>query len=375
MNKKNVSLTYEEVENRFKNKGLKLLTKTYKNNHQLLDCEDKNGYRYNTTVLSLKNLNLTKMVCTSNKWSIYNINKYIENNEITSTLLSKKYKGSRVLMSFRCECGKVYHCCWSDFQNRKRYYCHECSLKYGTKRLSFEFINKEFNKVGLFILEGQNYNNGKNLLLCMTEDGYKIFKSYSNINKSFKKSIFSYKYNKENYVYNVNNYLKLNNIKGKCINILDCKSGEHGQYYIEMECECGKFYKSCIDYIREGNYRCPECSKSMSKGEQEVKKTLENIGIKFIAQYKFPDCKDKKCLSFDFYLPDYNICIEYDGEQHFSKCSFQTQEKFEDGIKRDKIKENYCKNNNIKLIRIPYFEFKNIKKILKKQIPLKNNEL
>ena len=90
MNKKNVSLTYEEVENRFKNKGLKLLTKTYKNNHQLLDCEDKNGYRYNTTVLSLKNLNFTKMVCTSNKWSIYNINKYIENNEITSTLLSKK---------------------------------------------------------------------------------------------------------------------------------------------------------------------------------------------------------------------------------------------------------------------------------------------
>ena len=115
--------------------------------------------------------------------------------------------------------------------------------------------------------------------------------------------------------------------------------------------------------------------KNISLGELEVKNWLESHNIRYEFQKRFKDCKDKQCLPFDFYLPEYNICIEYDGEQHYKKCSFQTQQEFENAIKRDKIKDEYCKKNNIKLIRIPYFEFKNIKKILKKQIPLKSNEL
>lgn len=375
MNKKNEALDYKEVERRFKDKGLKLLTKEYKNNHEPLDCEDKYGYRYNPTINTLSNLNLTKLVYTWNKWSIYNIKKYIENNHISTILLTKEYKGSKESMAFKCECGKVYYCCWSDFQNRKRYYCHECSLKYGTKRLDKISIKKEYEKVGLRILSGQTYQNNRQKLLCMTRDGYKVLKSYNGLIKPYDKFIFSYKHNKENYVYNINNYFKLNNIKGKCISLLDYKSGGHGQYYIEMQCECGKVYKTCIDYIRNGNYRCPNCVGTISKGELEVKKILESFDIKYIVQYKFPDCVYMRPLLFDFYLPDYNICIEYDGEQHYKKCSFQTQKEFEDAIKRDKIKNEYCEKNNIKLIRIPYFEFKNIKKILKKQIPLKFNEL
>lgn len=375
MNKRNEPLGYEEVERRFKEKGLKLLTKEYKNNHQLLDCEDKWGYRYNPTINTLNNLNLTKMVYTLNKWSIYNINKYIENNNITSVLLTKDYKGSKVLMAFRCECGNVFHCCWDDFQGRNRHYCHKCALKYGTKRLDEKFIISEYKRNGLKILEGQNYKNMKEPLECITSDGYKIFKSYNNLKKDFKSSIFSYKYNKQNYVYNVNNYLKLNKISGECLEILDYKVSGHGQYYIKMKCECGKVYRSCIDYIKNGNYRCPSCSNVSSKGELEIKKILEEMDVNFIPQYKFSDCKYKRCLPFDFYLPDYRICIEYDGEQHFEICFSQSQEEFDTSIKRDKIKDDYCVKNNIKLIRIPYFEFKNIKRILKKQIPLKSNEL
>lgn len=375
MNKKNEVLNYIEVEKRFKNKGLKLLTKEYKNNHQLLDCEDKYGYRYNPTVNTLNNLNFTKLVYTYNKWSIYNIKKYIENNNISTVLLTKKYKNSDTPMAFKCECGKVYYCSWRDFQSRKRYYCHECSLKYGTKRLDESFIKDEYSKVGLSILPGQTYQNNRQKLLCITEYGYKVFKSYDGLAKPYDKFIFSYKHNKENYIYNVNNYFKLNNIKCECIRLLDYKTGSHGQYYIEVKCECGKVYKTCIDYIKNGNYRCPSCTGVISKGELEVKKALEFLDIKYVMQYKFSDCVYERQLLFDFYLPDYNICIEYDGEQHYKKCSFQTQEEFENAIKRDKIKNEYCNKNNIKLIRIPYFEFKNIKKILKKQIPLKSNEL
>ena len=62
-------------------------------------------------------------------------------------------------------------------------------------------------------------------------------------------------------------------------------------------------------------------------------------------------------MPFDFYLPDYNICIEYDGEEHFQPVEFfGGEEKFQRRIENDEIKNNYCKNNNIKLIRIPYFD-------------------
>lgn len=86
------------------------------------------------------------------------------------------------------------------------------------------------------------------------------------------------------------------------------------------------------------------------------------MDLSFIQQKKFLDCKDKTYLPFDFYLPDYNCCIEYDGEQHFhipkNKAStFFTKEKIDLIQKHDNIKTEYCKNNNIKLIRIPYTDY------------------
>lgn len=82
---------------------------------------------------------------------------------------------------------------------------------------------------------------------------------------------------------------------------------------------------------------------------------LEEKSIKFETEYRFNDCKYKLPLPFDFYLPDYNILIEYDGKQHFEIINFFGGKKrlIEQNIK-DNIKTEYCKNNNIKLIRIKY---------------------
>jgi hypothetical protein len=80
-------------------------------------------------------------------------------------------------------------------------------------------------------------------------------------------------------------------------------------------------------------------------------------------------------LRFDFYLVDKNICIEYDGKQHYILVNFTSklsQETMESNLSKckiqDEIKNTYCKNNNIKLIRIPYWEFKNISLILEKEL-------
>ena len=96
---------------------------------------------------------------------------------------------------------------------------------------------------------------------------------------------------------------------------------------------------------------CPICS--ASKGEILVSNFLIKNGIFFKPQHKFPKCKHKRLLAFDFYLPDHNMCIEYDGLQHYKSVKyFGGDVRFEDQKIKDNIKNDFCLNNNIKLIRI-----------------------
>lgn len=98
---------------------------------------------------------------------------------------------------------------------------------------------------------------------------------------------------------------------------------------------------------------CPMCNES--RGERCVSLWLQKYNFKYIPQYKFDDCRDKLPLPFDFYLPQYNICIEYDGEQHFkSKDWFGGKETFNVLQHHDNLKNDYCKNHNITLLRISY---------------------
>src|SRR3972149_546294 len=109
---------------------------------------------------------------------------------------------------------------------------------------------------------------------------------------------------------------------------------------------------------------CPKCS-NFSKGEIKITKILEEKNIIFTYQKTFDDCKNVFKLPFDFYLPDYNTCVEFDGAQHFKAFKYFGGEKtFKARQLNDQIKNKYCKNNNIPLLRIPYWDFKNIETIL-----------
>lgn len=105
---------------------------------------------------------------------------------------------------------------------------------------------------------------------------------------------------------------------------------------------------------------CPHCK--TSHGENKIKFLLEQQSIDFIQQKTFKDCRDSGMLKFDFYLPKYNACIEYDGIQHFKPVEqFGGQEYFEDIQIKDGIKNEFCKSNDILLLRISYKE-RNIEK-------------
>lgn len=115
----------------------------------------------------------------------------------------------------------------------------------------------------------------------------------------------------------------------------------------------------CEWYASPGNILygtgCPACKESV--GERNVAKWLDDRDIQYQRQKCFDGCKDKKHLPFDFYLPEYNCCIEYDGKQHYEPIDyFGGKESFEYTVKHDNIKNDYCKNNGIILLRIPYFK-------------------
>lgn len=112
---------------------------------------------------------------------------------------------------------------------------------------------------------------------------------------------------------------------------------------------------------------CPKCRSS--KGENKIREILSEMNIKFEEQYRFDDCRYKYPLPFDFavFNKDDNIqfLIEYDGEQHYTP--YRTKDgnlKLEEVKRNDNIKSRYCLINDIKLIRIPYWDFSNIQAIL-----------
>lgn len=99
---------------------------------------------------------------------------------------------------------------------------------------------------------------------------------------------------------------------------------------------------------------CPKCN--LSHGEKQIYKWLLEHDIEFEEQKTFDGCRSIRPLPFDFYLPNYNACIEYDGLQHFQPIDhFGGEEALKIRICHDEIKNQYCQNNNIDLLRIPYY--------------------
>lgn len=128
---------------------------------------------------------------------------------------------------------------------------------------------------------------------------------------------------------------------------IQCKNKKHEPFWMSWD----NFYQG---------HRCPLCAfeSNESKGEREVAKILTELGTSFIQQHKLQNRRYSPVL--DFYLPSYNLGIEYDGEQHFKPARFGgiSLEKAKKGLRtiqqRDKRKDDLCKQLEIDLLRIKY---------------------
>lgn len=133
---------------------------------------------------------------------------------------------------------------------------------------------------------------------------------------------------------------------------------------LEHNCD---FYSTPANVL--SSLRCCEKQRITYK-EEQICRYIESLGISITRQKKFEDCVDKRELKFDIWLNDYNVIVEYDGEQHYRPVRFggesieESIRKFEYTQTHDQIKNEYCASKNIPLIRIPYFKFESMNEIL-----------
>lgn len=183
---------------------------------------------------------------------------------------------------------------------------------------------------GTFDQTPARHLSGAGCTKCATEKNQQLRRSNTEefINKAIKVHGDKYDYSSVFYI-NTRNKIKINCLK-------------HGLF--------DQFPTSHLNGVG-----CAKCNDS--KGEIKIKEFLKKNNINFISQQTFVGCNHKRKLKFDFYLPEYNICIEYNGIQHYKSSDFfGGVSAFKEQVKRDKIKSNFCTTNQIELFIIKYDE-------------------
>lgn len=136
--------------------------------------------------------------------------------------------------------------------------------------------------------------------------------------------------------------------------ILKSEYKTNRDYILVKHLICGLEYS-----VRAGNFLsgkgCPSCKQS--SGERRISNILKENNISFISQKRFEDCRNIKPLPFDFAILNKGkyYLIEYNGKQHYQSIDFfGGEDGFQKRIKNDKIKHDYCVDNNIELFYISF---------------------
>ena len=124
-------------------------------------------------------------------------------------------------------------------------------------------------------------------------------------------------------------------------------------------------YSRTIDQSKKSEFRCPNCNNI--KGELRIEEILNKIDVKYELHYKYDGLVGLggKQLSYDFFTSNYNLLIEYNGEQHYEPVEyFGGKKQFEKQIEHDNRKRNYAIEYNVELLEIPYWDYNNIEEII-----------
>jgi len=224
--------------------------------------------------------------------------------------------------------------------------CYLDKLKKTTKKFVEQSLNKHSDKYDYSLVDYKN-NKTKVKIICKYHGIFEQLPTFHIRGQGCKECADADK------TLNIIDFIK----KSKKVHgdIYDYFLVDYKNNYTKVEIICRKhgiFYQS-PNYHMLGQ-GCPMCQNSLL--ERQVKNIFDIKNIKYEQQKKFKNCKNKKQLPFDFYLSDYNICIECNGKQHYEPIEFfGGDETYNYIINNDIIKKTFCDENGIKLYVIPYY--------------------
>lgn len=283
----------------------------------------------------------------------FSIGKIREAFEVRNcTLLGDEYINAHQKLKYKCNiCGKVHTTTWNNFTKIKSL-CLDCFNSYdGCQKMSIEKLKNKLKEMGMELYsESFEYISRTKTKLPMKcqRCGKLQYRSFAILYKNKKcvckdcektnlhtlevaqKIIF------EKYEVKLLSY---NGFRKNCI----------------YKCNCGHINEINYSTLFNHGLWCPYCMMTRSKGEELVKRWLIENNIDFKYEKTFDGLKNIGKLKIDFFLEDYDVAIEVDGEHHRSPVMYGGKDELDMVKKRDSIKNKYCRDNNIILIRIPYY--------------------
>jgi hypothetical protein len=382
--------TDEQVKKLLLNFGYKLISKEYLNARTPLIVQDKNNYLYTLRLENLLKKQHPRIVDTSNPYTIYNIKLWLKSNQIYNNykLITDKYLGSQKKLILKDENGYYFTISFVNLRNNVIPRFVDKSNPYTIQNINLwcKINNKLFN------LLSKEYKDCSDKLVwqCLKEDCKEEFEmAWNNILQEQNCPFCSCR------KVGLSNCLATKNpelakewhlTKNGNLTPWDVTPGCDKKVWWQCK-ECRHEWPTKIYYRSSKNSTgCPECSKS--KGEKKCKEVFISRDFIEIIQDEYDKLIDINkynntyfipqktfdgliglgggLLSYDFYIPKYNLLIEFQGEQHerYIKGFHKSKKDFEKQQKHDRYKREYAEQNDIKFLEIWYWQFDKIEEIL-----------
>jgi very-short-patch-repair endonuclease len=370
--KKNIS----QIKEKLQQWGFYILDESeYKNTHNKINLIDTEGYKYFTSYDQIQsnqkiNSKLEK-VGKVNPYAMENLQLYIKNRGSNTQVVDKQYVNTKHKINLICGCcGEPYQDTYDHIRMKNYVYCQRCGIERRAEshRHDVKDVEERLSKYNLKLLN-PNFQS----IQCLEvedEDGYRsscanlyYIESGKNFVRNHKQNLYT--------PYNINLYLQKHGIITEVADLTP-RHIEVRKDKIGFICSCcGQTFNTTFDMLkRSGRVLCYDCSNNMSNLEYKVKTYLDDNNIKYVQQKRFPQCKNKRSLPFDFYLIDYNYVIEVNGCQHYYENNeyFHANRTLQEQQEIDQYKKQFCIDNNIGYLELPFWLINNPPQTYKNKI-------
>lgn len=344
-------MKYEDIKAFIEEEGYLLNSKEYVNSNTKLNLACPKGHIYDATFSKFK----TGRRCPhcSNRVKIQKEDVLAHLKDDGYELLGE-FVNSNIRTELRCPNGHTWITNYQEYKNGRR--CSKCSDRYVENkklptRWNTDMVREILSKDGYKLIG--DYKNATTHIKIVCPEGHEALKYFGHFLKGHmcQKCVISPE-NEARRERSSNEFLSMSNDSGYTI----LEEYYNSSVPILMRCKNGHYTRKSLSNFKKSD-KCKGCL--MSRYEEMVYKELKDKYRFIVHEYVHPDLSSQ---SFDLAIfssekfDDIEFIIEVDGQQHFIDNAFGIEGSLEINQNRDREKDNFCKNNNIKLVRISYKE-------------------